>query len=781
MNKLVFNDIRSETVRQDIISHLRKEAAVQQAHMNMGTKRAKERSKRAWRKVLSDVDDTLTCSGGSYPAGVDKRFGKKVVYPGVLSFYRELDLGTQGPETWPPNTPGNLVFLSARPHLYKDVSEKHSFAKFQKLSERGMHTMPSLLAGDMASGSAFILTDDMEPLAIKKFNNFQKYVAIYPEFKHVFVGDNGQGDLKAGELMYDYLPRHLEALYIHIVQDLAKTHGYAPDRWRKKGFRPCFFRTYPDAAIDAATRKPPLIRMSGLRRICEDAVRDFLLIQPKQWPSPEHLYARREELNQGIWRANQVLLANFLEPVALILVDQIWKVGQKVRTPYGIGTILSFNPMFDMYDVDLDWRPLDIQIAEHKVYETKIKSEVERATSKSKRKSESLTVLETVVETPEIDEDLCDRTLTLDTESAAASTSNGAPRLVTPTKWESKEHATKEYFLSMEGHHEVENQNLDNRTSSTCLTTPPSTPTEASSEFGSCSSVTLSPSSSLETLQPTASSNESTSEVFNKSPLTDLKGSLNYGNKRNEKCDKQPRHYPKGSDANPNERRVLATIQGRYIKKYSPPKLPVFPKEGEKRGSRFSFWTIDQKEKEAKKPILSVGQQVSTPYGLAIVKEDRASDIVVVKMHGFNATGYLNRASVRVEGKNFINVLLRQLSLKDNQEPQTPKKKKLEPPIAVGTILRTPFGEGVVRPLLLPEDALERRPSERKVASKTYSPATTKVDRGKPSPTIKKKDRQTVEPVGTVAITLSSWVLSDGRLVSHIDAFFVNFLHETFS
>ena len=118
MNKLIYDDIRSETVRQDILTHFRKEAAVQQAHMDMGTRRARLRMQRAWRKILSDVDDTLTSSGGSYPAGIDKRYAKKVVYPGVIGLYRELDLGVNGPEEWSPNTVGYLVFLSARPHLY---------------------------------------------------------------------------------------------------------------------------------------------------------------------------------------------------------------------------------------------------------------------------------------------------------------------------------------------------------------------------------------------------------------------------------------------------------------------------------------------------------------------------------------------------------------------------------------------------------------------------------------------------------------------------------------
>ena len=82
--------------------------------------------------------------------------------------------------------------------MYKDVSEKANYAKFAKLRERGMHTNPSLLAGDMKSGSEYMMYADMEPLAVKKFQNFKEYVSIYPEFSHVFIGDNGQGDVRGG-------------------------------------------------------------------------------------------------------------------------------------------------------------------------------------------------------------------------------------------------------------------------------------------------------------------------------------------------------------------------------------------------------------------------------------------------------------------------------------------------------------------------------------------------------------------------------------------------------
>lgn len=36
-----------------------------------------------------------------------------------MAFYRELDLGTSGDNEWDESKCGNLVLLSARPHVYK--------------------------------------------------------------------------------------------------------------------------------------------------------------------------------------------------------------------------------------------------------------------------------------------------------------------------------------------------------------------------------------------------------------------------------------------------------------------------------------------------------------------------------------------------------------------------------------------------------------------------------------------------------------------------------------
>lgn len=633
--------------------------------------------------------------------------------------------------------------------------------------------MPSLLAGDMASGSAFLLSDDMEPLAQKKFENFQKFASIYPEFSHVFIGDNGQGDVRAGELMYERFPSLLEALYIHIVGDIRKTHGYKPERWYKKGLRPCFFRTYPDAALDAATRKPPLIRMSGLKRVCEDAVRDFLSIQPKQWPSSEHLYARREELNQGLYRANKTLVNNSIEPVPLIPCVQIWNNGHMVTTPYGIGTVLSFDPIFDLYTVELDWRPLDVQQAEYKAYEAKIKSvDTELSSLKGKRKNETINVLETVVETSEVDEELGEGISAVDAQNATPLLRNN-DRLPQPNADHVHENKATDVCKSLE-----DNETVASRTLSISSWTPSCTPVDFNSDFsiggyhedenetvalrtvsttdsvsdaGSCSSLGTLPSYSAE--------NHSTELVHVSSEVTYsvkpcLSEKLENGSNR-ANCWESNRNQLKQTN-----RILVATVQGRFLKKFSTPKLPLFPKESEKRGTRFSFWAMEQKpmEKDVKRPKYNTGQQVSTPYGSAVVKED-LGDIVVVKMHGFHAIGYLNKSSVRVEGKNFLNVLLRQLSMKEPHEAPTPKRKKIETPIPVGTVLHTPFGKGLVQSKAKVGEtgACEQRNVERSLAIRVSGELDW------PFTPTRKRDYRMEDPINSVAISLSSWTMRNGK------------------
>ncbi|KAL4140055.1 hypothetical protein PRNP1_015287 [Phytophthora ramorum] len=355
IHKLVFNDIRDPTIRADILSHIQREARVQIAHMRLGTKRGRSRKQQAWRKVLSDVDDTLYSSGGRYPAGLDTRYPRHTLYPGVLPFYRELDMGTVGPDDWADERVGNLVFLSARPHVYKDVSEKKSYTKFAALHEKmGMHTLPTMLAGNLTSGRAFMWQGDLEPMAQKKFDNFCEFYQLYPEFKHVFVGDNGQGDVRAAELIVEkFGPDALEAGFFQRVQPMEKMFNYHSkedlERWRKMNI--IFFDTYVGAAVEASRMKK--IRLGGLKNICDDAGQSFETIH--SWLTPQSRERARLLLNRDLAAAN-VLLAKKYGPSPLVLKPQGLELNSIVRTPLGRGIVRKFRGLDGIYHIDLtDW------------------------------------------------------------------------------------------------------------------------------------------------------------------------------------------------------------------------------------------------------------------------------------------------------------------------------------------------------------------------------------------------------------------------------------------
>jgi len=296
MHKLVYNDVSEET-RRVLLEHF-----------------AANRSARpVGRKVISDVDDTLLCSGGRYPAGIDATYPRHVIYPGAGAFYEELDVSGRrrnGSGEDDETHAGNLVFISARPHVYKDVSEKRVYAKFERLlKSRSLHAMPTLLPGDLESGQAYLLRGDFEPMARKKLRNMVEYHAIYPEFSHVFVCDNGQADVRAAELMKEKLGAALECVFVHEVQPRDLTFGFtpaSPAKWRQMGI--CFYKTFVGAALVAFERG--LIGADALRRVCVRAVDDFEVVPVSMFRSGlAGREQRRIELSCDVLRAREVLCA----------------------------------------------------------------------------------------------------------------------------------------------------------------------------------------------------------------------------------------------------------------------------------------------------------------------------------------------------------------------------------------------------------------------------------------------------------------------------------------
>lgn len=90
----------------------------------------------------------------------------------MIAFYKELDLGIVGDDEWDNSRLGNLVFLSARPHVYKDVSENVTYQKLRRLQvTRGLHTSPSLLAGTYSTVCSTCPCSTVQYSAVTAFDN----------------------------------------------------------------------------------------------------------------------------------------------------------------------------------------------------------------------------------------------------------------------------------------------------------------------------------------------------------------------------------------------------------------------------------------------------------------------------------------------------------------------------------------------------------------------------------------------------------------------------------
>lgn len=77
---------------------------------------------------------------------------------------------------------------------------------------------------------------NLEPLAKTKYHKFIEYIQLYPEFQCIFIGDNGQGDVRAAEMLLtnELYKKNLCRTYIHIVQPLSKTFVQMKDTFVKR-------------------------------------------------------------------------------------------------------------------------------------------------------------------------------------------------------------------------------------------------------------------------------------------------------------------------------------------------------------------------------------------------------------------------------------------------------------------------------------------------------------------------------------------------------------------
>ncbi|HEX8438936.1 phosphatase domain-containing protein, partial [Archangium sp.] len=233
LQQLLFHDIDDAPIRQEILTHIRREAEAAPSGEN---------------KVLSDIDDTFLANWK------DTRYPPKTVYPGVLQFYRELD---RGPGLI-PGREGDLTFVSARPQDPLGLIEDRTLATLRT------HGVSSAV---MLSGAFTHLLGNAR-IAAMKLENFSRYVQLYPEYGFVFTGDSGQGDVAFGERMLATWPDAVRAVFIH---DVVATPEPVRQTWRDK--RIFFFDTYVGAAVEAF--EVGVIARDGVARVARAAQEDL--------------------------------------------------------------------------------------------------------------------------------------------------------------------------------------------------------------------------------------------------------------------------------------------------------------------------------------------------------------------------------------------------------------------------------------------------------------------------------------------------------------------------
>ena len=249
LEDLVFTDLRAGRVRQRILDHFADEAD----RLDIGDP-----------KVLSDIDDTALCALN------DRRYPRGTVYPGLLALYQALD---QGPSGRPFDT-GDLTFLTARPKDAWGLIEGYSR---EVLRKAGISKM-SMLSGGLRNLFSH------RSMAARKLTNVRRYRRLFPEYRLVFLGDSGQGDVIVGEQLY---ARHGPAVRLVLIHDVVATDQAERQAYAERGI--WFVDTYVGAALVAW--RHGLISDGSLARVAAEAVADF---ERLRWDSPEQRVRMRE-------------------------------------------------------------------------------------------------------------------------------------------------------------------------------------------------------------------------------------------------------------------------------------------------------------------------------------------------------------------------------------------------------------------------------------------------------------------------------------------------------
>lgn len=259
---LVFTDVDHEDIRTDILDHIAAEAA--------GFSAGKA-------KVLSDIDDTV------FARLHDDRYPKGTIYPGVLALLEALDHGRDDQ----PFSTGDLTFVTARPRDALGLIENHTRTALRRAG---------IAQSSVLSGS-FLNLHTRDVMAAKKMENIHHYHLLFPEYRLLFLGDSGQGDVVVGQKLHEQFPDDLDIVLIH---DVVATPEAERSEWAGRGI--FFFDTYVGAATIAYDKG--LVSAGGLRQVV-DETRSGL--DALRWDSPAQEAGLRDLVDRDVAVASGVL------------------------------------------------------------------------------------------------------------------------------------------------------------------------------------------------------------------------------------------------------------------------------------------------------------------------------------------------------------------------------------------------------------------------------------------------------------------------------------------
>lgn len=207
-------------------------------------------------QVITDIDDTVKSSGGvrfgNIPiGGVDTQYARGEFYPGVFKFM--VGLATHG--TPPAAEPVDAAVLTARAREFQWAlaltDDDPICRQFRAAGQQAGHSQWKIGTVLYGSVNEWVF---QRLKGRRKFENFKILLSQAPRDEgrcFVFVGDTGELDREAGELMLIHYPHLMRGLFLHVVGDAARSRA-VPDDIFINGRPVVFFRTYVWAAWKAA-------------------------------------------------------------------------------------------------------------------------------------------------------------------------------------------------------------------------------------------------------------------------------------------------------------------------------------------------------------------------------------------------------------------------------------------------------------------------------------------------------------------------------------------------